>query len=316
MHSVGDGTRPEEGEVKFSFKNTSRAAGHKDKKAKKGNPRIEVLATSGQGEEGSKTPAQMTEQEWMEAATEAGGNLLIALGAVSCHFHREIKPYRRYEIWTRVLTWDRKWIYIVSHFVEADTFQPESYILQPWKKGKKRRVEDLSDEDRQKLKKKIFASSIAKYVVKKGRLTIPPEMVLERSKMLPPRPEGVSLLGAWTPLPSKNPSGNTSPARSSSPDADISGTTTADQDTPSPSPSSSRHLDHGVLAESLFATTKGADERNEEEWSWDSVQKERLRALKFAEAYDMLDSLKDVFEVEGQADGEVMGEYSDLMLGF
>lgn len=316
MHSVGDGSRPEEAAVRWSFKNTARAAGHKEKKADT-NPKIEIMEFSGQGK--TKPSTQMTEQEWTEAAKEAGGNLLIALGAVSCHFHREIKPYRRYEIWTRVLTWDRKWLYIVSHFVEADTFMPETYILQPWKKGKKRRVEDLSAEDKLKLKKKIFASSIAKYVVKKGRLTIPPEMVLERSKMLPPRPEGVSLLGAWTPAPSKNPSGNTSPARSSSPDADTYGTAdhnTPSPDTPSPSPSSSRNLDHGVLAESLFATTKGTDGKNEEEWTWDSVQAERLRALKYAEAYDMLDGLKDLFRVEGQPDGEVMGQYSDLMLGF
>lgn len=313
MHSVGDGTHPEEGDVRWSFKNTTRAAGHKEKKSKT-NPKIEIspLGTSGQGE--TKTAAQMTEQEWIEAAKDAGGNLLIALGAVSCHFHREIKPYRRYEIWTRVLTWDRKWLYIVSHFVEADTFAPETYILQPWKKGKKRRVEDLSEADKQKLKRKIFASSIAKYVVKKGRLTIPPEMVLERSKMLPPRPEGVAMLGAWTPVPSRNPSGNNSPERSSSPDVNTPG---AGADTPSPSPSaSSRNLDHGVLAESLFATAKAADDKNDEAWTWDIVQAERVRGLKYAEAYDMLDSLKDVFEVEGRPDGQVMGQYSDLMLGF
>lgn len=311
MHSVGDGTRPEEGDVRWSFKNTTAAAGHKEKKSKT-NPKIEItsMGTSGRG----KTAAQMTEQEWTEAAKDAGGNLLIALGAVSCHFHREIKPYRRYEIWTRVLTWDRKWLYIVSHFVEADTFAPETYILQPWKKGKKRRVEDLTEEDKQKLKRKIFASSIAKYVVKKGRLTIPPEMVLERSRMLPPRPEGVSMLGAWTPVPSRDPSGNNSPARSSSPDTDNQ---EGGADTPSPSPStSSRNLDHGVLAESLFATVKGADDKNEEAWTWDTVQAERVRGLKYAEAYDMLDGLKDIFEVEGQPEGEVMGQYSDLMLGF
>ncbi|TID20243.1 hypothetical protein E2P81_ATG07544 [Venturia nashicola] len=313
MHSVGDGTRPEESHVRWSFKNTTRAAGYKEKKSET-NSKFEKshLRTVGQGE--TKTAAQMTEQEWMEAAKDAGGNLLIALGAVSCHFHREIKPYRRYEIWTRILTWDRKWLYVVSHFVEADTFAPETYILQPWKKGKKRRVEDLTEGDKQRLKKNIFASSIAKYVVKKGRLTIPPEMVLERSKMLPPRPEGVSMLGAWTPVPSRNPSGSNSPERSFSPDADIPGT---DADTPSPSPlTNSRNLDHGVLAESLFATAKVEKGQNGEEWSWESVQAERIKGLKYAEAYDMLDSLKDIFDVEGQPNGEVMGQYADLMLGF
>ena len=36
------------------------------------------------------------------------GILGAALGAVSCSFRKEINPFERYEMWTRVLSWDRK----------------------------------------------------------------------------------------------------------------------------------------------------------------------------------------------------------------
>ncbi|TVY87908.1 Uncharacterized protein LAWI1_G005961, partial [Lachnellula willkommii] len=55
----------------------------------------------------------------------------LALGAVSCSFKRELKPYETYELWTRVLTWDEKWFYILTHFVRKDTVVPNKYTLYP-----------------------------------------------------------------------------------------------------------------------------------------------------------------------------------------
>ena len=37
-------------------------------------------------------------------------NFAVALGAVSCSFRRELKPYEKYELYTRVLSWDQKWL--------------------------------------------------------------------------------------------------------------------------------------------------------------------------------------------------------------
>jgi hypothetical protein len=48
----------------------------------------------------------------------AKGKYFVALGAVSCFFQRQIEPFQAFEIWTRVLSWDRKWLYLVSHIVE------------------------------------------------------------------------------------------------------------------------------------------------------------------------------------------------------
>ncbi|KAJ9148845.1 Capsule polysaccharide biosynthesis protein [Pleurostoma richardsiae] len=51
--------------------------------------------------------------------------LLMVLGGAQCVWRKEIKPYQSYELWTRVLSWDEKWIYLVSHFVERGRFVPQ-----------------------------------------------------------------------------------------------------------------------------------------------------------------------------------------------
>ena len=114
----------------------------------------------------------------------------VALGAVSCHFKKEIKPYQGYEIWTRILSWDQKWIYLVSHIVKPGAVPPENFALQPWKKGKvPDKPIDTSNADlREEWKSAVFATSLAKYVIKHGRQTVPPEIVLRNSDLLPPKP--------------------------------------------------------------------------------------------------------------------------------
>lgn len=114
------------------------------------------------------------------------GKYMVALGAVSCHFKREIKPYERYEVWTRILSWDKKWFYIMSHVVKEGVVKPQSWALQPEQKAsdQSKRPAPSAEE----MKKAIFATSIAKYVIKKGRLTIPPERVFADSDLLPERP--------------------------------------------------------------------------------------------------------------------------------
>lgn len=132
----------------------------------------------------------------------ARGSFMIALGAVSCHFKKEIKPYERFEIWTRILTWDKKWVYVISHMVKDGVVMPDEYALQPYesklaalRKAKKSKrsgkgAEGATEaEKRAEWKKAIFATSISKYVVKKGRLTISPEVVFQNSDLLPPKPD-------------------------------------------------------------------------------------------------------------------------------
>jgi hypothetical protein len=115
------------------------------------------------------------------------GRHLIALGGISCLFKREILPYTKYEMWTRVLCWDRKWFYLITHMVKPGVGKPASWTLQPWRKTKQ---EDGKEVDREKLLGAVYATAIAKYVVKRGRITVPPEQALLDADMIPVKPEG------------------------------------------------------------------------------------------------------------------------------
>lgn len=116
------------------------------------------------------------------------GALTILLGAVECSFKKECPPYKTYELWSRIMCWDRKWLYIVTHFVPKGTAKPTSWLDPSHKKVKTRGTHDaMGGFDR-----KIMATAISKYVIKVGRLTVHPAVVLEDSELLPERP------GGWT----------------------------------------------------------------------------------------------------------------------
>lgn len=215
------------------------------------------------------------------------GRYTIALGAVSCFFQRQIEPLQQFEIYTRVLSWDRKWIYIVSHIVTKGAIRPDSYALQPWKKSKRRPNEVKKDEE--DLKKHIFASSLARYVFKKGRLTINPEIVLERSRLLPPRPAGVGLpprtellTSDATPAPAETPATAAMNGGPSSPEA--------------------MATELGRRLSSVAKTSNVQDD----DWTWEDMERERLRGLKIASHFDSLGAVSGELRA-----GEVLGQYGD-----
>lgn len=222
------------------------------------------------------------EQGLPSDTTSAKGKYVIALGGVSCFFQRQIEPLQQFEIYTRLLAWDRKWIYTVSHIVRKGVLKPEGYALQPWKKGKKREAE--SEGKAEDLTKHIFATSVARYVFKKGRLTINPEIVLERSHLLPPRPEGVGL-----------------PPRTESVVP-----TPAPVDTPSMSrPAASPEAVAAEVRTKLGGTSPEA-QIADDEWTWDDMERERLRGLSIASHFDSLSAAHGELRV-----GEVLGQYGD-----
>ena len=105
---------------------------------------------------------------------EKPGRLGIFFGGVQCSFRREVRPGQKVQIWTRVLAWDRKWLYLVSHFVEDGVLPPKGYWLQPWRKGGEmmRNVGVGAGAGREKRvpDKAVLATSVSKYVQpKKGR---------------------------------------------------------------------------------------------------------------------------------------------------
>jgi hypothetical protein len=107
----------------------------------------------------------------------------LALGGVSCNFRKEIAPYQKYELWSRILCWDQKWIYIVTHFVnrEPEHSMPSSLYSPP------------SDVERDTsgragvapVNEAPFATAISKCVFKSGRQTISPTAMLQMSGLLP-----------------------------------------------------------------------------------------------------------------------------------
>ncbi|KAI5299875.1 hypothetical protein KEM55_001299 [Ascosphaera atra] len=100
------------------------------------------------------------------------GGIFVVLGSVYCSFKKAIVAYERYEMQSKVVGWDEKWLYVVTFFL-----RPEK------KKGQG---------------KTLLAVGISEYVTKKGRFTISPSKVLAASGLLPPRPGGADMGVAGT----------------------------------------------------------------------------------------------------------------------
>ena len=118
----------------------------------------------------------------------------VGLGAVFCSFRKEIAPLQAYEMWSRVLAWDRKWLYIVTHFVVKGKVRPTRWDgrrMGPTRPPV-RRVTDAADSadagSGDDFSKYVIATAISKYVFKLGRFTVHPAIVIEASGLLPPRP--------------------------------------------------------------------------------------------------------------------------------
>ncbi len=226
------------------------------------------------------------DQTRKELAKESKEGFATMLGGVSCNFRREIKPFQAFEVWTRILCWNHKWIYVIGHFVKKGAVKPRCYTLQPWKKSKANKAEGTGaavNNDRAKSgpHPAIFASAIAKYVFKKGRLTIPPERVLRASQLLPPKPvEHETHPTTMTPNPARN-------------SVDATAASVVEVLTPDNAGK--------IMAASLKA---GFDESDE--WTWERVENERKRGMRIAELYQGLEALSEEFTGE---DMPVLGQY-------
>lgn len=111
----------------------------------------------------------------------------LVAGAVSCAFKREIKPYEAYEVVTRVLSWDSKWIYMLSHFVKKGATGSTQGVLQSGSsKGNVRDIMNLSTT----VDDAVIASAVTQMVFKRGRRTVPPQQAMEECELLPMRSSG------------------------------------------------------------------------------------------------------------------------------
>ncbi|KAJ9141718.1 Protein THEM6 [Pleurostoma richardsiae] len=109
------------------------------------------------------------------------GRISIILGSVFCSFKKEIAPYQAYEMWTRVLAWDRKWLYMLTYFVVKGKVRPTA-----WDSMQCRDTRQKGEHT--DFEQYIIATAVSKYVFKLGRLTVNPSIIIEASGLLPERP--------------------------------------------------------------------------------------------------------------------------------
>jgi hypothetical protein len=122
--------------------------------------------------------------------------LTLALGAVSCSFRRELLPYESYDMYTRILAWDEKWFYMVTHFIKKSAkLAPRENTLYPFQNVKATRKSnaplintgDGPSSDLKDARSPIAASALSKVVFKDGRRTLTPQYILELSELIPTR---------------------------------------------------------------------------------------------------------------------------------
>lgn len=235
----------------------------------------ELLASA---EDKGKEKDGSNEKAIKEAKSYAKKAIYVAVGSVYCAFKREVKPFELFEVQSKIIAWDQKWLYIMSFF------------LRPAPGGKGKQT--------------LLATALTKYVVKKGRLTIPPARVLRTNGLLPSLPECVADKSASSELSSVDKKslgatatatatamgiGTGTPANASGEqevvdaDADDGSSlerkvlTISDDDAP----------DERVLAEKKKAN---AESSNASEWSYEMIEQERRRGMHVVEGYAHLDA--------------------------
>ncbi|KAB5554454.1 hypothetical protein GE09DRAFT_1121055 [Coniochaeta sp. 2T2.1] len=120
------------------------------------------------------------------------GGFGIGLGAVFCSFKKEVNIGQSYETWSRILSWDRKWLYIITHFVVKGKVKPTGWDgrsrgpVRP----KNVKVEGKEEVKEEEFGKYVIATALSKYVFKLGRFTVHPTYMIGESGFLPERPGG------------------------------------------------------------------------------------------------------------------------------
>lgn len=192
-------------------------------------------------------------------------SLYVALAGVSCLFRREIKPFEKYEIVSRLLGWDGKWVWVVSHFVAIK-----------------------KDKDGSR---KIFASALSKYVFKMGRITVKPEEIFTECQLLPPRPTttttteeesasastGAELVAAANANANGNGNGEIKKLAAVNGNGNGNG--------------SAHKSEKEVLAQ-LDAATATAETHPDAYWTWERIEAERARGCEIAKSMLGLDQLE------------------------
>ncbi|KAJ5097319.1 hypothetical protein N7456_008040 [Penicillium angulare] len=187
------------------------------------------------------------DQEFLEASVKEGKKaprrlpVMVVLGSVYCTFKREIKPYEKYEMQSRIISWDKKWTYILTAF------------LRPAKKAGG--------------EKTLLATALSKYVVKKGRLTVSPERILRTGGFLPERPEESQLESSVETSAIGTPASGEGITATGVDGSLVREVLKISED---------QIPDRETLEEKKKVNS---DSWNPEEWPWERIEQERLRGI-------------------------------------
>lgn len=188
-------------------------------------------------------------------------------------------------------------VYMVTHFVRKGAVKPRSFTMYPDQENKNAgtRLVDKKEDA-------IIASALSKIVFKKGRLTISPEVMLQASGLLPPRPADLALLQTEVySAPTK-----TAIAQSIF-------------DVPLRLFEKLDIVWEAVCHMLVRATEEQRDQSRDgspdgtaaekiDQWTWGKVEEERLRGLEMASKLGGLEGLVEEFTAEADA----LGKHSDL----
>lgn len=214
------------------------------------------------------------------------GRTNIILGSVHTSFHKEIKPYERYEVRSRVLGWDAKWVIIGSFFIRPGKTEG------------------------------LLASSLSKYVVKKARFTVPPERCFRVAGWLPDKPPD-SQAGPDQAAEESNSSDDTvildDKARATNSSGPPPQSDTGEIVAPVPQAvvetaetvDTLQRVVDGMMAEAGFDVSATSPPRAAE-WDWHRIEMERLRGLQIVAGWLALDKgLMDEYSHGKRENGSV-----------
>jgi acyl-CoA thioesterase FadM len=205
------------------------------------------------------------------------GRIVVVLGAVHVTFKREIGMYERVAVRSRVLSWDDKWLVVVSYFVRTKKGAASGKNLKPSEEG------EVGEE--------VCAMGLSKYVIKKGRFTVRPGRVFamggwmpERLKADKERSESEQSNGEWGIA-----SVSGVEDKKSVGDAGQEGSGDGLAAANVPPLVEKVVLDEEAAATAAITREASATNWKAEDWSWDEVEEERLRGLELVRGWLALD---------------------------
>ena len=227
---------------------------------------------------------------WTE---EARGGVGVHLGGVNALFRREIKPLQRYEVWTRILAWDEKWLYLVQHFVRKGAVRPGRVLLQPGRP--KREHASVAPPDGLTGNGHVHGEGEGKEAKANG--TEPSSNgslhVAEADHLVSPAPATkIPDQAIYATLIAKY---VFKQGRKTIPPEHV--LRASDLLPPMPPDTPTAAVQNGGPAEASRDVEVDVDV--EGKWDWSRVQRENARGLKMAKAYAALDGLHEEFPGEG-----------------